>query len=58
MKKIQIFIEGGKVSDVEVPDEIMNQLDYIEIIDFDTQGVEENELSEHQGKSCTIHYIY
>ena len=42
MKTIKVYIEGGVCTDVVIPDEFINKLNY-EVIDYDHIEAEEDE---------------
>ena len=42
MKTIKVYIEGGVCTDVVIPDEFIDKLNY-EVIDYDHIDAEENE---------------
>ena len=45
MKTIKVYIEGGVCTDVVIPDEFIDKLNY-EVIDYDHIDAEENEKKE------------
>ena len=51
MKTIKIYIEGGVCTDVVIPEEFHNKLNY-EVIDYDNIEAEEDESFKRQASSC------
>jgi len=50
MKTIKIYIEGGVCTDVVIPEEFHNKLNY-EVIDYDNIEAEEDESNKRQASS-------
>ena len=50
MKTIKIYIEGGVCTDVVIPEEFHNKLNY-EVIDYDNIEAEEDEKNKLQAAS-------
>ena len=50
MKTIKIYIEGGVCTDVVIPEEFHNKLNY-EVIDYDNIEAEEDESFKRQASS-------
>jgi len=46
MKTIKVYIEGGVCTDVVIPEEFHNKLNY-EVIDYDEIDAEEDEKNKH-----------
>ena len=46
MKTIKVYIEGGVCTDVVIPKEFINKLNY-EVIDYDEIDAEEDEKNKH-----------
>ncbi len=53
MKTIKIYIEGGVCTDVVIPEEFHNKLNY-EVIDYDNIEAEEDESFKRQASSCKL----
>ena len=47
MKTIKVYIEGGVCTDVVIPEEVHNKLNY-EVIDYDKIDAEEDERKERK----------